>query len=135
MTSNLVCVPPQHVRQIWPHVVDRLRAAVLKTDLAHTKDIEADVLEGNARLWLACDGTSILAAATTLLVRTDKHLVCVISACGGARLESWLHLLADLEAWAKTEGAAIVRIFGRKGWVSALPDYGVENVVLEKRLI
>lgn len=134
MTAVLVCVPRQHVRQIWPLVADRLHKAVQRTDLAHSADIEADVCDGNARLWLACEGDTIEAAATTLLVRTDRNLVCVISACGGSNLANWLPLLAQIEAWAKAEGAAKVRIFGRIGWADVLQNYDVTNVVLERQL-
>jgi hypothetical protein len=134
MTVQLVRVPKQHVRQIWPLVSDLLHRAVKRTDLAHTKDLEADVVDGNGVLWLAIDGDCIEAAATTLLVRTDRNLVCVISACGGSNLENWLPLLAELEAWAKSEGAAKVRIFGRVGWADVLQNYDVKNVVLERLL-
>lgn len=134
MTAELICVPRPHVAAIWPLVADRLHAAVKRTDLAHTKDIEADVLQGNASLWLALIGEKIEAVATTLLVRTDRNMVCVISACGGANMKNWLPLLAKIEAWAKAEGAAKVRIFGRKGWAGVLDGYSVENVVLERKL-
>lgn len=133
-SANLVCVPPENVRQIWPLVADRLRQAVTRTDLAHTKDIEFDVMEGDGLLWLALDGEKIEAAATTLLVNTDRHLVCIISALGGENMGHWLPLLAEIEAWAKAEGAAKVRIFGRKGWGRVLPGYAVAQVVLERLL-
>lgn len=134
-SAELVCVPPQHVRQIWPLVKDRLHRAVKRTDLAHSKDIDADVLDGNGLLWLAiAAGDKIEAAATTLLVKTDKHLVCIISACGGSKMENWLHLLSGIEAWAKAEGAAKTRIIGRRGWAGVLEGYSVEHVVLERLL-
>lgn len=135
MTATLVCVPPENVQQIWPLVKDRLHEAVRRTDLAHSKDIDADVLEGNGLLWLAvAAGNQIEAAATTLLVRTDKHLVCIISACGGAKMENWLHLIAGIEAWAKAEGAVKTRIIGRRGWAGVLDGYTVAHVVLERLL-
>ena len=131
---NLVCVPPQLAREIWPLVADRIRSAVLRTDLSHTADVEYDVLEGNGLLWLATNGTAIEAAAATLLVKTDRHLVCIITALGGENMRHWLPLLEQIEAWAKAEGAALVRIFGRPGWVRMLKDYRVKNVVLERVL-
>lgn len=134
MTATLVCVPPENVRQIWPLVRDRLHEAVRCTDLAHSRDIDADVLEGNGLLWLACVGETIEAAATTLLIRTDRHLVCVIQALGGENMRNWLPLLDKIEVWAKAEGAAKVRILGRAGWVRVLKGYAVEHVVLERPL-
>ncbi|WP_316188517.1 hypothetical protein [Bradyrhizobium sp. SZCCHNR31012] len=51
-SADLVCVPPQRAREVWPHVAARLRAAYLRTDLGHTADLERDVLEGDGLLWL-----------------------------------------------------------------------------------
>jgi len=131
---NLVCVPPQLAREIWPLVADRIRSAVLRTDLSHTADVEYDVLEGDGLLWIATYEDTIEAAATTLLVKTDRHLVCIITALGGENMDRWFDLLAEIETWAKSEGAALVRVIGRKGWVRVLKDYRVKNVVLERHL-
>ena len=133
-SADLVCVPPHLVPQIWPLVADRLRAAYLRTDLGHTIDLERDVFEGGAVLWLASDGKTIDAAATTKLVRTDRHLICILMALGGENRARWLDLLARIEVWARAEGAALVRIYGRKGWARVLKHYHVSNVVLERRL-
>jgi hypothetical protein len=133
-SASLVCVPPQKVREIWPLVADRIRSAVLRTDLSHTADIERDLFEGDGLLWLACTGATIEAAAATLLVRTDRHLVCLITALGGENMGRWLDLLGGVEEWAKAEGAALVRIYGRPGWVRMLRNYSVSNVVLERAL-
>lgn len=133
-SADLVCVPPHLKRTIWPLVADRLRAAYLKTDLGHTRDLEHDVLDGDGDLWLATSGNDIDAAAVTLLVRTDRHLVCQITAIGGKNLARWLDLLPQIEAWARREGAARLRIMGRLGWAAILDNYHVSNVVLERAL-
>lgn len=119
---------------VWPLVAKRIRSAVLRTDLSHSADIERDLLEGDGLLWLACTGSTIDAAAATLLTRTDRHLVCVITALGGENMGRWLDLLPGIEEWAKSEGAALVRVYGRPGWVRMLRNYRVSNVVLERRL-
>ncbi|KRR21911.1 hypothetical protein CQ13_07700 [Bradyrhizobium retamae] len=128
------CIPPQLAREIWPQVREKLYAAVRRTDLSHTVDIARDVLHGDGVLWLACDGQEIEAAAVTLLTRTDRHLVCLITALGGSNMESWLPLLSEVEDWARSEGAALVRVMGRPGWVRVLKNYHVSNVVLERAL-
>jgi hypothetical protein len=56
MTSNLICVPPHLVRDVWPLDADRVRAAVLRTDLSHT---QYDLLEGDGLLWRAYDCSTI----------------------------------------------------------------------------
>lgn len=119
---------------VWPAVREKLRAAYLKNDLSHTEALERDVLSGKGVLWLASTNSKIEAAAVTVLTRTDRNLVCVITACGGGSMRRWLHMLSAIEEWAKSEGAAKVRIFGRKGWVRMLENYRVSSVVLERQL-
>lgn len=131
---ELLCVHPDHVPRVWPAVRDMLNAAVLKTDLGHTADIERDVCGGNGVLWIAVSNGAIEAAAVAVLTKTDVHTVCCITAVGGRAMGRWLHFMAAIEKWAKAEGAAKVRIFGRKGWTVMLEDYTVSAVVLEKAL-
>lgn len=134
VSAELHCIPRQLAREIWPMVKEQLFSAVRRTDLSHTLDIERDILEGDGLLWLICDGKTIEAAGATLLVNTDRHLVCLITALGGSNREKWLPLLHQIEDWARAEGAALVRIVGRLGWVRVLKDYRVSNIVLEKSL-
>lgn len=133
-SASLHCIPPQLAREIWPMVKEQLFASVRHTDLSHTVDIARDVLHGDGVLWLACEGQAIEAAAVTLLTRTDRHLVCLITALGGSNMEGWLPLLSQIEEWAKSEGAALVRVMGRPGWGRVLKNYHVSNVVLERSL-
>jgi hypothetical protein len=131
---DLICVDPKRVHEIWPHVVELIHGAVKRTNLSHTLDIDDDVLHGHGLLWLACDGPKILAAMTTSLVSTDRDKVCILTACAGEEMDLWLPLLGKIEAYAKAEGCACVRIYGRKGWARVLKDYRVEQVVLERQL-
>lgn len=132
-SADLICIHPGRVPEVWPLVADRLRAAVLRTDLNHTADLEA-LVHGDGLLWVAVDGGKISAAAVAVLVKTDRNLVCVIVAVGGENMGRWLDLLAGIEAWAKAEGAAKTRIYGRKGWARVLKNYRVSNVILERLL-
>ncbi|MGY3535417.1 hypothetical protein ACVISU_008185 [Bradyrhizobium sp. USDA 4452] len=132
--ADLICVPPQRVREIWPRVEAMLGRAVLRTDLSHTADIFRDVLEGDGLLWLACDGEKIEAAAITLLMRTDRHLVCLITALGGENRDRWVPLLEQIEDWARAEGAKRMRLMGRVGWARVLKNYHVSNIVMERAL-
>ncbi|MCA6114245.1 hypothetical protein J6524_04785 [Bradyrhizobium sp. WSM 1738] len=137
-SASLICVHPKDVPAIWPLVADRLRAAYLRTDLSHTADLERDVLQGGAVLWVAaCPGVPVAeieAALVAKLVRTDRNLVCIITACGGSNMSRWFDHLAAIERWAKAEGAAKIRLFGRKGWLRLLKQYQAKNVVLERAL-
>jgi hypothetical protein len=133
-TVRLFCVDPARVREIWPAVADLIHRAVLRTNLSHTADITREVLEGDGLLWLAIARGRIKAAATTVLTVTDRDTSCVLTACGGTDMPAWLPLLAKIEAYARAEGCARLRIFGRKGWARVLTDYRIEHVILQKEL-
>jgi len=134
VSAELVCIHPQYLREVWPLVESRLRAAYLRPDLGHTADIERDLFEGDGLLWCAVVDGDIQAAAVTVLCRTDRNLVCNITAVGGENRERWFDLLEEIEDWAKQEGAAKMRIFGRKGWLRLLKNYRAASVVLERAL-
>jgi hypothetical protein len=133
MKIELICVDPKRVHEIWPHVAGLIHSAVKRTNLSHTLDIAYDTLHGDGLLWIAWDGT-IKAAATTSLVRTDRDKVCILTACAGEDMALWLPLLGKIEAYARNEGCACVRIYGRKGWARVLEGYQVEHIILERQL-
>lgn len=127
---DLVCVNPKRIDEIWPHAKHLIRSAIDKTGLSQFDDIERDILDGKQLLWLAWNGESIEAAATTQLIRP----VCVLTACAGHDRERWLPLFAKIETYAKDEDCSTMRIIGRKGWERVLDGYRVEHVILEKAL-
>ena len=131
---ELVCVDPKRVHEVWPHVVELIQRAVKRTNLSHSLDIEYDVLHGDGLLWLAWNGMTIEAAATTSLVETDADKVCILTACGGEEMSRWVQLMKAIEEYARNEGCACVRIYGRKGWQRVLDGYTVKHVILEKGL-
>ena len=137
-SAKLVCVDPKRVREIWPAVAPLLRQATARTGLSAFADIERDVLNGDSLLWIAVSGegsvVAIEAAASTRLQHTDTGKVCVITGCAGANMLRWLPLISGIESYARDEGCARVRIFGRKGWLRVLEGYRAKHIVLHKEL-
>jgi hypothetical protein len=131
--AKLVCVDPARVAEFWPHVRGLIKAAIDRTGLSSFGDIEADVINGEQLLWLAW-GEGIEAAATTHLIKTEDRPICVLTSCSGHERERWLHLFAQIEDYARNEGAKAMRIYGRPGWQRVLDGYRVEHVILEKGL-
>jgi len=129
MSVDLLCVNPSDVQKVWPLARDLICAAIERTELSDFADIEKDVLAGNQLLWLAISDR-VEAAATTHLSRN----VCTLTACSGHQRERWLPLFARIEKYAKDEGCATMRIYGRKGWERVLDGYKAEYVILEKAL-
>lgn len=133
--ADLVCVDPQHVHTVWPHIRSLLLSATERTGLSSFDDIENETLHGNGLLWLAVSGNNILGAATTVLVNIGRNKICILTACGGAGASDWLHLLGGIETYAKDEGCRSFRIYGRKGWLRALEGYREMAIVIEKGLV
>jgi len=109
--------------------------APVKTNMGSLSELDTDVLSGRALLWIVhSDGHGIEAATVTRLDLTEHSKVCTILACGGVKRSRWLHLLEEIEAYAKAEGCGSTRLYGRKGWKRALPDYREIGIVMERKL-
>lgn len=133
-SAELVCVDPQRIREIWPHVSPLLRAACCRTGLNAFSDIEADILAGRSLLWVAWNGRAVESAAATILINSEIGRVCIITVCGGSGMERWLALIGQIEDYARDEGCARVRIYGRKGWLRVLDGYQQKYVIMDKEL-
>lgn len=133
-TAEAVCVDPQQAHEIWPHVRPSLKAACCRTGLNAFSDIEADVLAGRSLLWVAWDGHAVEAAAATVLINSEIGKICVITVCGGRGMERWLPLIGQIESYARNEGCARVRLYGRKGWLRVLDGYEQKYVIMDKEV-
>lgn len=133
VSAELVCVPPDDVERVWPHVRERIVEAA-KRGAGDIFAIEASVLHGFDLLWLAWDGEKILAAAVTSLGIVNNEKICTIVACGGDEWTRFGHLIEGLEKFAKDEGCKRTRINGRRGWLRALKGYRETQVTIEKEI-
>lgn len=104
-----------------------------KTDMGSLAELDADVLSGRALLWLV-HGDGIECVCITRIDRTEHSKVCTILACGGQGRGRWLHLLNGIEQYAKAEGCNSTRLYGRRGWKRALPEYREIGIVMERKL-
>jgi hypothetical protein len=133
-SADLLCVPPDRVGAVWPLVAVRLERAMRRGDCGDYAAVRRAVHDGGMLLWLAWDGTAIIAAAVTELARLNGRKICTIVACGGEGWPRFGALIAGLEKFARAEGCEAVRIVGRKGWARVLPDYAIKRIILEKAL-
>ena len=134
LSAELVCVDPKRVGEIWPHVSSLLQEACRRTSLNAFEDIQADILDGRSLLWVAWNGRAIESVAATILINSEAGKVCIITVCGGSGIKRWLHLVGQIEDYARHEGCARVRIFGRKGWLRVLDGYQPKYVIMDKEL-
>jgi len=132
--AELVCVDPKRIGEVWPHVSSLLKGACRRTRLNAFEDIEADILAGRSLLWVAWNGRAIESAAATILINSESGKVCIITVCGGSDMKRWLPLIGQIESYARREGCARVRIYGRKGWLRVLAGYAQKHIIMDKEL-
>lgn len=131
-SARTLCIPPDCVGQVWPHVEPMLRSATEKCGDWSIEGVRS-LLDDGGLVWVTAEGPEILAATVTRLYRAPAGLVCQVVACGGGNA-NWSEQLQTIEAYAKAEGCSMMRIAGRKGWERVLDGYSVRYVILERAL-
>ncbi|MCC6779765.1 MAG: hypothetical protein IT537_24555 [Hyphomicrobiales bacterium] len=129
----MLCVDPAQAGEFWPHV-EPFIAAACRRGLHDLAGAEQAVRSGAALIWIVWDGESIVAALTTELHRINGRKLCFIAALGGNERRRWLHLIADVESWARAEGCVAMIVMGRLGWQRELRGYRPRGVIMERTL-
>lgn len=129
-----VCVAPDLVDKVWPHVEVLVHTSCQKSGLGDFGHIKKRVLSGEYLLWLAWDRDRdrVLAAAITSLCTINGRKLCEITSCGGEEFERFGFLIGRLEQYTRDEKCHATRIIGRRGWLRMLPKYKLRGVILEK---
>ena len=133
-SAELICIDPARVAEFWPHVRGMILGAIERCGLSDPRDVEISILSGGSLLWIAWNGATIEAAASTQITAVNSDKTCTLVACGGTDRRRWLPMLRKLEIYAKAEGCSRVRIIGRRGWSRILESYAVKHVILERPL-
>ena len=106
------------VPEVWPHIGDLVKRGISYgcEDFDKTKD---RIHSGEWLLWLVIDGIIIKGIVVTALIGN----ACEIIAAAGHDFITSLHLLDDIESFARAEGRERMLLTGRKGWQRALKHY------------
>lgn len=131
-TVKPVFVELSYVGLIWPHVEGIIDKAMKHSGLDGIDGPREAVLAGNALLWITWNGSKIEAALVTKIVKPHDTKICILVACGGKG--NWPVLIETIEDYARSEGCAITRIYGRKGWERVLSGYKATRVILDKEI-
>jgi len=131
---ELCCVPPVLAGTIWPDVAEWISLAMSRGRMGCFTDVEADVLHGNAYLWLAIEDRTVLAAAVTKVTSDENERLCTLVACAGHDWRRFGSLIDGLEDYARAEDCRAMEICGRPGWSRRLKDYRLVKAVIRKNL-
>ncbi len=132
---RLYAIHPGMAADAFAHAAPFLARSYAESDQDLPADLLGEIASGAKQLWLAIsDSHAIVGAIITALYALADGKVCRMHHCGGDHMESWLHLRAKIEEYAKAEGCVRVMLEGRPGWARKLDDYRVTAVIMEKRI-
>lgn len=104
-------LPQPEKHPLWNEIVKLLEPA---TD-------DCPVMDANELVWIAFEGTTLFAAATTGLFDREARVL----ACGGFEHRRWLkEAEALVTRWATDCGAQKITMRGRKGWERYFRRFG-----------
>jgi len=117
---SLRTVDKKNINLVWPDVNGFILKALKYSDGKYNlSDIKEGIESGRMQLFIAVDNFPIAAAVTEITDFPQKRVLS-ITLVGGERMEEWLHLMNQLEAWAKDAGCEQIELFGRPGWEKVL---------------
>ena len=124
---KLLAVPPDRVGDFWPIAVGHISAAMARNGITPLDDVQADVFNGFALLWLAVEDDIVHGAGVTKLCGD----ICEIVAWGCDKQSRCTALLTEIEEYARAEGCTAVRLVGPRAW-QRITGYDRKAVILEK---
>ena len=133
-SCTLVYIPRRSFPDAWPalaplaqSVIDRSGGRISEGTLFQS------VLEGSQHIWTVWDGNEIRALVGAEVGFAPTGLkICTVNFATGRDSHEWLHLLDEIETWAREIGCGKMEMWARKGWARKLPDYRMTHVLLEK---
>lgn len=133
VTGSLV--PADMLSAAWPYVLPHIeKMAEATRGKLTTDDMRARIAGEECQLWVALEGKELLATLVTEIVVYPQRKVARIVGCVGEHRAKWIHLLGQIQDWARANGCAAMEIVARKGWAKALPDFQLTHVLLEADL-
>ena len=124
------CIPREYLEKFWPHTAPLIRRAIERVGISRFEDVERDLFNNYALLWIHWDGKEIDCAAVTQIGGD----VCTVVAVGGKNIKAWIDSEKILGDYAKANGCTRLRGIGRDGWRRYLPAYKRKYFVIERDL-
>jgi hypothetical protein len=133
---RLVRVEPTEIAKNWNVLESALiEAADGSRGRYSVEGILGQVFKADWQLWAVITGEHLQALlATELSVELSGNRSASISFAVGENPREWVHLIDELENWARSQGCSRLEIWARKGWAKMLQDYKLSHVLLEKHL-
>jgi hypothetical protein len=116
---------------VWPYLVGFIDAAVKATaSVQSVERIREKIDARDMQLWAIRRGSRTVGAVVTEIYDTAAGKTCGVPYLGGTGMVDWLHLLDQIEAWAKANGCVRAESVCRVGWERALKRFGWEKITI-----
>lgn len=131
--AEVFALQSHEIEDFWPQIVPFLR--MVQTSEWGPIDVRVSLDSAKAQLWGISRAGEIEGIWITKIEHSLTHKWGLVWIAAGKNLDEALPLFTEhTEPWFREQGCEFVTIYGRKGWVKALPDYKSEGVILSKKL-
>lgn len=126
-------VKPMDLPIFWPMVEEKVaRALEHGSGELEVRDILVSLTSGKMQLWIMGEAGEARVVGVTEIQEFPQMKICLILVCAGEGVHRAIPLLKEvLVPWARENGCAKVRLFGREGWQRMLKGWTKTCVVLE----
>ena len=132
--TYLVYVKPDQVNSAISLSLPLIKRSLGDDSAYSIEDVIDELRSARAQLWHVMRGQNIQAIVVTVINTHPCAKDCMIWLCAGKDRKDWIHLLAQIEDWAKAHGCDAMIVRGRTGWEKVMKDYKKTHIILEKKL-
>ena len=132
--TYLVYVKPDQVNSAISLSLPLIKQSLSDDSAYSIEDVIDELRSARAQLWHVMRGQNIQAIVVTVINTHPCAKDCMIWLCAGKDRKDWIHLLAQIEDWAKAHGCDAMIVRGRTGWEKVMKDYKKTHIILEKKL-
>ena len=116
-------LPPSKIVPIYEEIRPLLLKALEEAPEYNEIAILASLFEETRHLFVVRDGAEIKAIVVTQFKTYPCCKTLLIHLIGGEGVHEWIHLIDNIEEFARNQRASKIEITGRKGWKKLLKDY------------
>jgi hypothetical protein len=130
----VVGVTKEKVDEVWEDVTPFLKWVINPHE--HTLQTVYDHIRGGQmQLWVIYDRVEVRAVFTTEVANHPAGKIATIMHLAGRWHDCMMLYIPELKAWAKSNGATVLRFAGRHGWERKLKEhFEPRGVIMEADL-
>jgi hypothetical protein len=122
------------INSYLPSVIPYLNLALVHSPENSIDSVVYSIQQGRSLLWVIENKGQVVGCVTTKILQHPNYRIALIHLCGGKGIDDWIHLLLDIEQWARGQQCHSIEVIGRKGWEKKLTGYTADRVVFAKKL-